>query len=200
MTEFDDLPRPMSQDDLRHVHRTVGAGPSGSVGCSSCCAETLVRSVPRCLPRSKPPLGAGSESVRPVEGHDAAVDVRPLLAQLEDEPEPRPALAYVASRDVELDPDELRGALRRALLLLAAGGDPRRMLDPEARAVRAVASDLVTPERRAALTGALDRLRGDADGLPRVDAALEALVAHPDAGWRWLAIALLADELTGDGD
>src|SRR5438128_9244108 len=32
-------------------------------------------------------------------------------------------IAWLAGRSVPLDPDELRGAVRRALLLLAAGGD-----------------------------------------------------------------------------
>lgn len=128
------------------------------------------------------------------------MDMRPLLAQLEDAPEPRPALAYLASRHVELDPDELRAALRRAMLLLASGGDPRRGLEPEGRAVQAVAGDLGTPERRAELGAALARLRADAGSLPRVTAALDALVGDADAGWRWLACALLADELAGNGD
>ena len=38
-------------------------------------------------------------------------------------------LATVAGRDVHLDADEARGAVRRALLLLSTGGDPGRGLD-----------------------------------------------------------------------
>ena len=38
-------------------------------------------------------------------------------------------LAAVAGADVALDEDERRGAARRALLRLAAGGDPARGLD-----------------------------------------------------------------------
>src|SRR5207244_12340519 len=36
------------------------------------------------------------------------------------------SLAYVAGQQVELDSDELNGALRRGMLLLATGGDPQR--------------------------------------------------------------------------
>ena len=35
-------------------------------------------------------------------------------------------LAWLAGQQVELDQEELRATLRRAELLLAAGGDPRR--------------------------------------------------------------------------
>ena len=82
------------------------------------------------------------------------------------------------------------------MLLLAAGGDPNRELDPAGRAVGALADDLDTPARREQLGAALDRLRADAAGLPAVTAAVDALRADPDAAWRWLAAALLADELS----
>ena len=42
-------------------------------------------------------------------------------------------LVLIAGRDVELDPDELRGARRRAVQLLATAGDPRREPDPDGR-------------------------------------------------------------------
>ena len=54
-------------------------------------------------------------------------------------------LCFVAGRDVPLDEDELNGAVRRAELLLAAGGDPHRALDPFGRAASALAEDLDTP-------------------------------------------------------
>jgi hypothetical protein len=123
------------------------------------------------------------------------VVLRQLLTALEDEDEPRPALAWLAARELELDDDELRGAVRRALLLLAAGGDPRRALDPDGRAVRAVAADLMSDDRAVALRAALGRLRPDAGGLPRIDAALDALESDVNEAWRWLACALLAEEL-----
>ena len=45
-----------------------------------------------------------------------------------DDDERWTSLAYVAGQRLELDPDELNGPLRRAVLLLAAGGDPQREL------------------------------------------------------------------------
>ena len=51
-------------------------------------------------------------------------------------------LAWLAGREIEHDEDELRGAIRRAELLLAAGGDPRRELELDGRAVETVAGDL----------------------------------------------------------
>jgi len=56
-------------------------------------------------------------------------------------------LASVAGAEVPLDGKERAGAVRRALLLLAAGGDPSRGLDLGGRAVRALATDLDEPER-----------------------------------------------------
>ena len=47
-------------------------------------------------------------------------------------------VASVAGRELELDPEEVRGAGRRALLVLAAGGDPSRGLDLDGPAVLAV--------------------------------------------------------------
>jgi hypothetical protein len=129
---------------------------------------------------------------------------RPLLEQLEvglagaDEGAALAPLAFLAGTGVELDPAEVHAACRRAVLLLAAGGDPHRELDPDGRAVRAVAADLDAAGRRAQLAAALTRLRVEAAGLPRVGASLEALAADADRAWRLLAAALLADELSSD--
>jgi hypothetical protein len=82
--------------------------------------------------------------------------------------------------------------------VLAAGGDPHRDVDPRGRAVTSLAADLDEPERREELGAALDDLSTRADGLPNVAAALEGLRADGDAAWRWLAAALLADELSSD--
>ena len=95
-------------------------------------------------------------------------------------------LAWLAGREVPLDEDELRGALRRSLLLLASGGDPHRELDLDDRAVTALADELDTPERRAALTA----------GLRGLDA--ELLLAEPELAWRAYACGLLAEELGDD--
>ena len=82
---------------------------------------------------------------------------RTFLAQLEerlgegDQVEVEVSLVLLAGRSVDIDETELKGARRRAVELLAAGGDPRRDLDPDGRAVTALAADLDTPGRRAAL-------------------------------------------------
>jgi len=104
-------------------------------------------------------------------------------------------LAFHAGRDVSLDAAELRPALRRAVLLLAAAGDPARGLDLNGRAVRALAADLDDPGRRAALELGLGMLRVDAAGLPHVSEALRALLDAPDVAWRAYVSALLAQDL-----
>jgi hypothetical protein len=108
------------------------------------------------------------------------------------------ALAWLAGREVELDPGERHATLRRAELLLAAGGDPRRELDPDGRAVTAVAADLDAEVARAALARGLDRLAGEAGDLPTVGGALDELRTDPDLAWRSYACAMLAEALAGD--
>ena len=104
-------------------------------------------------------------------------------------PEELVPLAWLAGRGVEIDEDELRGALRRSMLLAAAGGDPLRSIALDSRAVTALADDLDTPERRASL----------AAGLRAVDApAAGTLLADPGLAWRAFACSLLADELAGE--
>lgn len=134
------------------------------------------------------------------------MDARPWLEQLEAQiggsapEEALVPLAFVAGQAVDLDEDELRAARRRALLLVAAGGDPRRPLAANDRAVLALAADLDRPEHRAALTEALAALRGRAAALRRVEAALDRLLGDEDLAWRSFACALLADELSGSDD
>jgi hypothetical protein len=108
------------------------------------------------------------------------------------------SLAYAAGQDVDLDADELRAAGRRALLLLATGGDPGRGLDLDGRAVRAFAAELDTRGRRATLATGIDGLRRQARGHPHVSEALRALAAEPEIAWRAFAAALLAEELEGE--
>src|SRR5579885_2840115 len=72
--------------------------------------------------------------------------------------DPLPVLAYIAGQAVELDDVELNGARRRALLLVAAGGDPHRELGVDDRAVKAVAADLYTEARREQLARSIDAL------------------------------------------
>jgi hypothetical protein len=125
------------------------------------------------------------------------VETRALLERLEEEGgEPTAALAWLAVQDVDIAPDELSAARRRSMLLLASGGDPRRELEPDGRAVGSLADDLDRPERRAGLQGALAALRVEADGLATVSSALDALSADGELAWRWAACALLAEELT----
>jgi hypothetical protein len=104
-------------------------------------------------------------------------------------------LAFVAAEHVSLPEDELRAALRRALLVLAAGGDPHRELELEGPGVIGFANDLDSPPRRAELDSALRRLRAGADGLPRAAFLLDALLEDAELAWRSLAVALLAEEL-----
>ena len=109
----------------------------------------------------------------------------------------RPALALLAARDLELDEEELNAARRRAMLLLAAGGDPHGGLALEARAVTALADDLETGARRAALRRAVASLREEAVGLEWVTAALDAMLRDERTAWRSFAAALLAEEVEG---
>jgi hypothetical protein len=104
-------------------------------------------------------------------------------------------LVLLAGQDVELDPDELRGARRRAVQLLATAGDPRREPDPDGRAVTALATDLDAPEHRAALAEGLESLAATAAGLQQVSTRLERLADDKELAWRWFACTLLAEEL-----
>jgi hypothetical protein len=115
--------------------------------------------------------------------------------QTQDEAPQLPVLAYAAG--LEIDPgDDGPGAVRRALLLLATGGDPLRGVEElDGRAVTALADDLDDAARRAALAEGLAALREAAEGLPNVRAALDRLAADPDLAWRAWASGLLADAL-----
>jgi hypothetical protein len=112
--------------------------------------------------------------------------------------EPEAVLALIAGRDVELEPEEVRGAQRRGVQLLAAGGDPQRRLEVDGRAVGAVAADLDSAERRRVLSFGLDSLRETAAGLPNVLAQIDSLAGNPDAAWRWFALTVLAEELSAE--
>lgn len=103
--------------------------------------------------------------------------------------------ASVAGRDVDIDDEELRGAARRALLVLAAGGDPERGLDLDGPAVTAFARDIDGAERRFALEAGLEQLAAAATGLPHVSETVRALSSAPETAWRAFACSLLAGEL-----
>ena len=81
-------------------------------------------------------------------------------------------LCFFAGRSVTVDEDELNAAIRRAELLLAAGGDPRRELDPFGRAATALAEDLDSEERRVQLRGGLEALAPELEGLRGAGEAL----------------------------
>jgi hypothetical protein len=118
-----------------------------------------------------------------------------MLDEAGAEADIRPALALLAAPDLLVEPDELNPALRRAMLLLAAGGDPQRELELEGRAVGALAAELDRPERRAEVSRGLETLREDAAGHANVSRALEQLLLDAGLAWRAYACALLADEL-----
>ena len=107
-------------------------------------------------------------------------------------------LVSVAGADVALDEDETHAASRRALLLLAAGGDPERGLDLHGRAVGALADDLRTVDRQIALEQGVQGLREQVSGLPHVSEVVQGLIAAPDVAWRAYACSLLAERLGED--
>jgi hypothetical protein len=104
-------------------------------------------------------------------------------------------LCFFAGRSVSVDEEELNAAVRRAELLLAAGGDPRRRLDPFGRAATALADDLDTPELRAQLHAGLEGLAPEVEGLRGARESLALLLADPDLAWKVYATALLAEAL-----
>lgn len=106
--------------------------------------------------------------------------------------------AAVAGREIAFDDEEMRAAARRAVLVLAAGGDPERGLDLQGPAVSAFARDIETPERRNALEAGLERLAAAATGLPHVSEAVRGLLDAPDTAWRAFACSLLAEHLVED--
>lgn len=107
-------------------------------------------------------------------------------------------LTWLVLDDVVVDDADRKAALRRAMLVLAAGGDPHRELDHDTVAAVRLADELDAPERRATLAEALAGLAAEAAGLETVSEALATLQAEPDLAWRTFALALLADELADE--
>jgi hypothetical protein len=105
-------------------------------------------------------------------------------------------LCWLVRDDVAIDEAELNGARRRAMFVLAAGGDPHRDLGLDSVAAERLADELDTPGRRARLAAALDEL--PAEDLPSVAAAAKSLRADPELAWRSFALSLLADELADE--
>lgn len=106
------------------------------------------------------------------------------------------SLAWLVRDSVPIEEEELNAARRRAMFVLAAGGDPHRELDLNSVAADRLAGELDGPERRDALSGALAEL--DTGGLPSVAAGVAALLEDRDLAWRSFGLALLADELADE--
>ena len=125
--------------------------------------------------------------------------MRERLEQLEESGlDPRSSellvvLCWLVKDRVTVDEAELNGARRRAMFVLAAGGDPHRDVGLDSVAAERLAGELDTPERREQLAVALDGLL--TDDLPAVSAAAESLRVDPELAWRSFALSLLADEL-----
>lgn len=111
--------------------------------------------------------------------------------------DPLPVLAYIAGQSVEIDDEDLNGGRRRALLLVAAGGDPHRDLDVDDRSVKALAADLYTEERREQLGRSIDALVLRVRERPVAREAALFLAADVDLAWRLFSLSLLAEELAG---
>jgi hypothetical protein len=92
-------------------------------------------------------------------------------------------VAYVAGQHVPLTEKERNAAIRRALLVFAAGGGLHREPTLDDPAVLELARDLDTPERRSALLDASEQL---------------AALGDAELAWRAYACGLLADALGSD--
>ena len=128
--------------------------------------------------------------------------IRARLEELEgSELDPRSSelqvvLCWLVQDDIPIDEDELNAARRRAMFVLAAGGDPHRDVGVDSIAAERLADELDTPLRREQLAAALGDL--PADGLSAVTMAVESLCADPELAWRSFALSLLADELADE--
>jgi hypothetical protein len=105
-------------------------------------------------------------------------------------------LCWLVKDEITIEGPELNAARRRAMFVLAAGGDPHRDVDLDSVAAERLADELDTPERRRQLAAALGEL--PADDLPAVAAAADSLRADPELAWRSFALSLLADELADE--
>jgi hypothetical protein len=95
--------------------------------------------------------------------------------------------AYIAGQQVPITEEELNAAIRRALLVFAAGGGLQREPTLHDPAVLELARDLASDERRAALEAAVEQLDADA--------ATRARLRDPELAWRAYACGLLADAI-----
>ena len=103
------------------------------------------------------------------------------------------SLAWGAGRAVPIPDEDLNEAVRRALVVRAVGGSPQREVMLEEDAVRRLAEELDSAERRAALLHELESLGA---GLGReASLSLASLLADDAFAWRCFAAGLLAAEL-----
>ena len=144
-------------------------------------SETLVDLLDAARTTRPPPRFAAADGRRALRNSLRSIE--------RAEPEEQWAVSALAGRSVEIDPEELNAALRRAELLLATGGDPRRSPELYGRAVTAIARDLDTSSRRAQLLAALEMLEPEARDLPGAGEALRLLLADPDLAWQSYARA-----------
>jgi hypothetical protein len=109
--------------------------------------------------------------------------------------DPLPVLAYIAGQSVAFDEGELNAAKRRAITVLAAGGDVHRDLGIDDEAVKRLAVELYSDERRRELGRAVDDLALRARDLPQVREAVLFLAGDMDLAWRLYALGLVAEEV-----
>lgn len=105
-------------------------------------------------------------------------------------------LCWLVQDHITIDEATLNAARRRAMFVLAAGGDPHRDVGLDSIAAERLADELDTPQRRTQLAAALDEL--PTDDLQAVSAAVGSLRADPELAWRSFALSLLADELADE--
>jgi cytochrome c biogenesis protein CcmG/thiol:disulfide interchange protein DsbE len=141
-----------------------------------------------------------ARQVSPWERDLMALDHALAAAEAADGEDRLVLLSFLAARSLRLDPHELGAALRRAELLLAAGGDPRRPLDLYGRAVTALAEDLDDPQRRVQILVGLGSLRPlvESERLTGAAGALEQLTEDSELAWQCYAMSLLAEHLSAD--
>lgn len=150
-------------------------------------------------PSSAPSAASSSGAAK---ARRVTAETRARLEELErSELDPRSGevlvvLCWLVKDDVAIAEGELNAARRRAMFVLASGGDPHRDIGLDSIAAERLADELDTAERRAQLTAALDEL--PASDLPAVTAAVESLRADPELAWRSFALSLLADELADE--
>jgi hypothetical protein len=98
--------------------------------------------------------------------------------------------AFLAGQSVQIEESVRNAAVRRALLVFAAGGGLEREPGLDDSAVVELARDLDEPGRRSALGSALEQLDPNPEVLRLRD--------DPELAWRAFACALLAEALGED--